>query len=134
MQECTFEYSIIRVVPRVEREEFMNVGVLVSCPFQDYLEARVELSRVRLAAFAPDADFEEIDEYLRVIPRICAGGDEAGPIGQLPQRARFHWLVAPRSTIIQLSPVHSGLCSTPANALEALFEKMVALPNTIINR
>jgi hypothetical protein len=134
MQECTFEYSIIRVVPRVEREEFMNVGVLVSCPFQDYLEARVELSQQRLAAFAPGADFEEINEYLRVIPRICAGGEAAGPIGQLPQRARFHWLVAPRSTIIQLSPVHSGLCSTPANALEALFQKMVALPQTSVSK
>lgn len=134
MQECTFDYSIIRVVPRVEREEFMNVGVLLSCPFQDFLEARVELNRQRLAAFAPGADFEEIDEYLQVIPRICAGGDEAGPIGQLPQRARFHWLVAPRSTIIQLSPVHSGLCSMPADALEALFQKMVALPNTSPNR
>jgi hypothetical protein len=129
MQECTFEYSIIRVVPRVEREEFMNVGVLVSCPFQDFLEARVELSRKRLAAFDPHADFDEIDQYLRVIPRICAGGDMAGPIGQLPQRARFHWLVAPRSTIIQFSPVHSGLCHTPADAIEALFLKMVALPD-----
>lgn len=134
MQECTFEYSIIRVVPRVEREEFINVGVLLSCPFQDFLEARVALNRERLAAFTPDADFEEINEYLQVIPRICVGGEAAGPIGQLPQRARFHWLVAPRSTIIQLSPVHSGLCSTPANALEALFQKMVALPDRPANR
>lgn len=128
MQECTFEYSIIRVVPRVDREEFMNVGVVVSCPFQDFLEARVALDRQRLAAFAPHADLEVIDEHLRLIPLICAGGEEAGPIGRLPQRARFHWLVAPRSTIIQLSPVHSGLCSTPQDALDDLFAKMVALP------
>lgn len=128
MQECTFEYSIIRVVPRVEREEFMNVGVVVSCPFQDFLEARVVLDRQRLATFAPHADLEVIDEHLRLIPLICAGGEEAGPIGQLPQRARFHWLVAPRSTMIQLSPVHSGLCLTPQDALDDLFAKMVALP------
>ena len=128
MQECTFEYSIIRVVPRVEREEFMNVGVVVSCPFQDFLEARVALDQQRLAAFAPHADFAVIDEYLRLIPLICAGGEGAGPIGRLPQRARFHWLVAPRSTMIQLSPVHSGLCWTPHDALAALFQKMVALP------
>ncbi|HEX8650227.1 MAG TPA: DUF3037 domain-containing protein [Pyrinomonadaceae bacterium] len=120
-----FDYAIIRVVPRVEREEFINAGVIVSCPERQYLEALVELDRDRLASLDPTTDADRVEHYLESIPAICAGGEQAGPIGSLPQRARFHWLVAPRSTIIQTSPVHSGLCDDPRRALEDLLEKIV---------
>ena len=128
MQElCTFDYAIIRVVPRVEREEFINAGVILSCPDRQFLKARLELDVQRLAAFAPKLDPETIQEYLNTISIICEGGSDAGAIGQLPQRARFHWLVAPRSTIIQTSNVHSGFCTDPDAVLEHLLEKMVRL-------
>lgn len=121
----TFDYAIIRVVPRVEREEFMNAGVILSCPDRQFLKARLELNVQRLAAFAPSLEASTIQGYLDTISVICDGGVEAGAIGQLPQRARFHWLVAPRSTIIQTSNVHSGFCADPAAALEHLLETMV---------
>lgn len=123
----TFDYAIIRVVPRVEREEFINAGALLFCPTQDFLKARLELDLSRLAAFAPELDSTAIEAYLNTIPRICEG-IEAGPAGQMAQRARFHWLVAPRSTIIQFSPVHSGVCGDLDLALERLIEKMVRAP------
>jgi len=122
---CTFEYCIIRVVPRVEREEFLNAGVLLSCAEHAFLEARIELDRERLKALAPTTDLAMIDDHLNIIPLICAGGAAAGPIGGLPQRARFHWLAAPRSTIIQASTVHLGLCHSPDAALEHLLDCMV---------
>ena len=128
MPMCSFEYSVIRVVPRVEREEFLNVGVLLSCPERDFLQAHIELDPQRLQVFAPTLDLKVVEEYLSVIPRVCEGGEEAGPIGKLPSRARFHWLVAPRSTIIQCSPVHSGVCEDPQVALEHLLDCMVRLP------
>jgi hypothetical protein len=124
---CTFDYAIIRVVPRVEREEFINAGVILSCPDRQFLEARLDLNVQRLAAFAPALDAETIRGYLNTISIICDGGSDAGTIGQLSQRARFHWLVAPRSTIIQTSHVHSGFCADPEAALEHLLEKMVRL-------
>ena len=124
----TFEYSIIRIVPRVEREEFMNAGVLLSCHAHDFLQARIEVDWQRLKAFAPRLDLSSVQEHLDVIPLICAGGRGAGPIGQLPQRARFHWLVAPRSTIIQCSPVHLGMCHNLDTALEHLLNTMVRPP------
>src|SRR5262245_26568732 len=99
----TYDYAIIRVVPRVEREEFINVGVIVSCPARKFLEARIELDEERLKALAPTLDLDSIRIHLAAIPAICAGGEQAGPIGKLSQRERFHWLVAPRSTIIQTS-------------------------------
>lgn len=123
----TFDYAIIRVVPRVEREEFMNAGVILSCPARQFLKARIELNAQRLATFAPQLEAATIQGYLDTINVICDGGSDAGAIGQLPQRARFHWLVAPRSTIIQTSQVHSGFCADPAAALEHLLEKMVRL-------
>ena len=121
----SYDYAVIRVVPRVDREEFMNVGVIISCPAKDFLEARIEMDEVRLLAFAPGIDLEAVRAHLASIPRICAGGPNAGPIGQLSARERFHWLVAPRSTIIQTSPVHTGRCHDPANALQRLVETMV---------
>ncbi len=121
----SFDYALVRVVPRVEREEFINAGVVLYCLTRRFLDARVELDERRLLALAPDADVELIRSHLRSIPRICTGGKPAGPIGQLSQKERFHWLVAPRSTMIQTGPVHSGLCEDPAKALEQLLQRMV---------
>lgn len=122
---CSYDYAVIRVVPRVDREEFMNVGVIISCPAKDFLEARIELDEERLLALAPQVDLEAVRAHLASIPRICAGGPEAGPIGQLSPRERFHWLVAPRSTIIQTSRVHSGRCTEPGPVSERLLDRMV---------
>lgn len=121
----SFDYAIVRVVPRVERGEFLNVGVIVFASTAGFLDAKIELDRERLCALAPSIDCDAVESYLAAIPRICAGGSEAGDIGALPQRARFHWLVAPRSTVIQTSPVHSGVHENPAAALETLFAKLV---------
>jgi Protein of unknown function (DUF3037) len=121
----TYDYAIIRVVPKVEREEFVNVGVIVSCPARKFLEARIELDERRLLALDPTLDIETIRAHLATIPAICAGGEQAGPIGKLSQRERFHWLVAPRSTIIQTSPVHTGSCKDPSALLERLLDTMV---------
>ena len=121
-----FEYVIVRVVPRVERQEFANVGVVLSCPACHFLQAQIEPDWERLAAFAGSPlDKPLIAEYLKSIPRVCDGGREAGAIGLLPQRARFHWLAAPRSTMIQTSPMHSGLCENPSVMLENLMARMV---------
>lgn len=126
MQELnTYDYAIIRVVPRVEREEFVNAGVIVSCMKIKFLEARVEINEDRLRALFPAINMEEVSRHLETIPIICKGGKEAGPIGQLSQRERFHWLVAPRSTIIQTSPAHSGKCSDPYATLDRLMKQMV---------
>jgi hypothetical protein len=122
---CTYDYAIVRVVPKVEREEFVNVGVIVSCPDRGFLEARIELNEQRLLALDATHDIAAIRAHLAAIPTICAGGEQAGPIGQLPQRERFHWLVAPRSTVIQTSPVHTGRCTDPSDVLEHLLETMV---------
>ena len=89
---CLFDYAVIRVVPRVERQEFLNVGVLLSCPMHDFLDAKIELNRARLQAFAPTIDLDCIEAHLQTIPLICAGGEAAGPIGEMAQRARFYWL------------------------------------------
>ncbi|MBV9926238.1 MAG: DUF3037 domain-containing protein [Acidobacteria bacterium] len=127
-EPCPFDYAVVRVVPRVERGEFVNAGVIVSCPSQNYLRARVELDAARLAALDPTFDRETVERHLAAIPLICEGGAGGGPIGLLPQRARFHWLVAPRSTIIQTSPVHTGFCEDGDRVLEHLFERMVLPP------
>ena len=122
---CTYDYAVIRVVPKVERAEFVNAGVIVSCPAREFLAARIELDERRVAALDPTLDLETVKAHLAAIPIVCAGGERAGPIGDLSQRERFHWLVAPRSTIIQTSPVHSGSCREPAAVLERLLETMV---------
>lgn len=123
--QSIYDYAIIRVVPKVEREEFINVGVIVSCLGKNFLEARIELNEQRLMALDSTLDIESISAHLATIPAICAGGEQAGPIGRLSQRERFHWLVSPRSTIIQTSPVHTGRCNDPAAVLERLLETMV---------
>ena len=122
---CPYDYAIIRVVPKVEREEFVNAGVIVSCPARGFLEARIDLDEERLTAIDPTLDVESIRAHLATFPAICIGGEQAGPIGQLTQRERFHWLVAPRSTTIQTSPVHTGTCENPTDLLEHLLDTMV---------
>lgn len=121
----TYDYAIIRVVPKVEREEFVNVGIVVSCPTQKFLEAQIELNETRLVAIDPTLDLETVKGHLAAIPILCAGGKAAGPIGQLPQRERFHWIVAPRSTIIQTSRVHTGICTHLPAVMERLLDTMV---------
>ena len=126
--EHTYDYAIIRVVPRVERGEMINVGVVLSCPAGDYLDAGVEVDEPRRRALDAKQDIDAIRAHLASIPAICRGGADAGPIGSLPQRNRFHWLVSPRSTIIQMSPVHTGRTGNPAAALDKLMDTMVRRP------
>lgn len=123
----SYDYAILRVVPRVEREEFVNAGVILFCLERDFLGARVALPRARVLALFPGADLPLIEDHLAAVPRICEGGPSAGPIGRLTRRERFHWLVAPRSTVVQVSPVHTGLCEEPARALDDVFERMVGV-------
>jgi hypothetical protein len=124
----SFEYAIVRVVPRVERGECFNAGVVVWCRSLMWLGARVALDHARLVALAPDADVPMIAAHLESIEKIAAGGAQAGPIGLLEAPERFRWLVAPRSTTIQFSDVHEGLCEDPAEALTHLFETLVLPP------
>lgn len=129
---ASFDYALVRVVPRVERGECMNAGVILLCRQRRFLGARIALDEGRLRAFAPYLTTTEMDEiraHLAVIPAICAGGADAGPIGRLGQAERFHWLVAPRSTVVQPGPVHAGLCDEPAAALDHLLATMVRLPS-----
>ncbi len=126
-----FDYAIVRVVPRVEREEYINAGVIQFCRRLRFLDARIELDLERLAALAPDLNPTLVQEQLDVIPRVCSGGTGAAPIGLLPQAERFHWLVAPRSTIIQTSPVHSGLCENAEAELDHLLTTMVRRPKPV---
>ena len=123
--EYTYDYAIVRIVPRVERGEQINVGVILSCVDADFLDARIELDEARLLALDPSPDLDAIREGLATIAAVCAGGANAGPIGALPQRGRFRWLVSPRSTVIQMSPVHTGRTTDPPAALERLLETMV---------
>ena len=125
---CAYDYAIVRVVPRVERQEFVNAGVILSCPAQDYLEARIELDEERLRMLDPAVDIEAVRRHLASIPLICAGGAQAGPIGQLSRRERFHWLVAPRSTIIQVSPAHAGRSADPQATLVHVLCTLVRRP------
>jgi hypothetical protein len=123
--EYTYDYAIIRVVPRVDRGEQVNVGVILSCADTDYLDARIEVDESVLVALDPTIDLAAVRTNLDVIPAVCRGGPDAGAIGLLPPRARFRWLVAPRSTIIQPSPVHTGRTSDPAGCLERLMDRVV---------
>jgi hypothetical protein len=124
----SFDYAIVRVVPRVERGELINAGVIVSCPTQSYLAARIALDTARLGALSPATDLAEVEAALALIPLIAAGDPRGGPIAALPRGERFHWLVAPRSAIIQTSPVHTGLCDQPGAALDQLVARLVIAP------
>ncbi len=127
--QSTYDYAVIRVVPRVEREEFVNVGVILSCPDHRFLGCRIELDEDRVRALDPEVDIESIRLHLATIEKICEGGEDAGPIGKLTPRERFHWLVSPRSTVIQTSPAHAGRCSDPEGTLEHLMNRMVRIPS-----
>ena len=122
---CTFDYAVLRLVPRVELEEFFNVGVILSCPAFKFLESRTSVNESLLRCFDPELQLATVNQYLDVIPKICAGDEQAGPIARLTQRERFYWLTAQRSTIIQSSPVHTGLTDDPKATLEHLFAKYV---------
>ena len=121
-----FQYVVIRVVPRVEREEFINAGVVLFCRICSYLEARVELNTRLLTALAPEADTESIQAQLNAYVRIAAGDVTAGPVARLSQSERYHWLSAPSSTVVQTSPGHTGICSDPGATLAHLFAKLVS--------
>jgi hypothetical protein len=121
----TYDYAIVRVVPRVERGEFVNAGIILSCDIERILEACIELDEAALIALHAAVDLELVRKTLAAIPAICAGGAKAGEIGRLSARERFHWLVSPRSTIVQMSPVHTGQCSDVSTALEHLMQRMV---------
>jgi Protein of unknown function (DUF3037) len=123
-----FSYAVFRVVPRVERGERMNVGVLVFSRPAGFLGVRTHLDEARLAAFWPELDARSVRPHLSALERIAAGDPDAGPIAALDLTARFHWLVAPSSTIIQPSEVHTGLCGEPEQELEKLFRALVVLP------
>jgi hypothetical protein len=123
--EYTYDYAIIRVVPRVDRGEQVNVGVILSCADTDFLDARIEVDEEVLRAIDPDVDLAAVRANLEVIPAVCRGGPDSGPIGMLPLRNRFRWLVAPRSTIIQPSAVHTGRTADPAACLEHLMDRVV---------
>ncbi len=127
-ERSAFNYAVIRVVPHVEREEFVNVGVVLFCKTRRFLDARIRLDHARLAALSSELDIEMIQAELDLIPRICAGGKSAGPIGELSPEERFRWITSPRSTSIQFSPVHAGLAEDPRAALDDLFEKLVDKP------
>ena len=126
-QPATYDYAIVRVVPRVERGEFVNAGVILACAAHGFLQARIELDETRLLALDPAVDLPTIRAALAAIPAICAGGAAAGALGRLSLRERFDWLVAPRSTSVQTSPVHSGRCGDLQATLEHLLSRMVRL-------
>lgn len=124
----SFEYALVRVVPRVERGECLNAGAIVWCKGAQWLGARVALDRARLLALAPDADVAMLEAHLASIERIARGDADAGPLARLEPRERFAWLVAPRSTAIQVSEVHEGLCDDPRAALDHLVATLVLAP------
>jgi hypothetical protein len=120
-----FQYAIVRVVPRVERGECVNAGVVLFCRPRRYLDVRIALDEARLLALAPDVDLDAVRGHLDALRRIAEGDETAGPIAALPASERFHWLVAPSSTIIQCSPVHTGLTDDPEVELERLVAQLV---------
>ena len=125
---ATYDYAVVRVVPRVDRGEFINAGVILACASHGFLKARIELDDTRLLALDPRADLQSIRATLAAIPLICAGGQAAGAQGRLSLRERFDWLVAPRSSSVQTSPVHSGRCDALEATLERLVQRMVRTP------
>ena len=125
----TYDYAVVRVVPRVERGEFINAGVIMSCAASQSLQACIELDEVRLLALDPGADVAGLRMALAALPVICAGGAAAGALGKLSVRERFHWLVAPRSSSIQTSAVHTGQCADLTRTLEHLMQRLVRTPS-----
>jgi hypothetical protein len=126
----TYDYAVVRVVPRVERGEFLNAGIILSCDVERILEARIDLDERALLALDPSVDLELVRKGLSAIIKVSAGGAAGGAIGKLTARERFHWLVAPRSTIVQTSPVHTGQCTDLKAALDHLMLQMVRRPQS----
>ena len=124
-ERCAYDYAVVRIVPDVARGEYLNAGVILFAKTQGALLARVVIDEPRVRAFAPGVDLQAIRAHLESIERICAGGAAAGPHAGLSASERFHWLTAPRSTVIQTSPVHSGLCDDPASEVDRLFSRLV---------
>jgi hypothetical protein len=124
-EQDLFEYAVIRVVPKVEREEFLNVGVILYCAKQKFLQIKYDVNEERLNAFCKEPDCKMLREYLHAFEQVCAGSAEAGEIGKLPIAERFRWLTATRSTVVQTSKVHPGLCDNAGEKLEKLFEELV---------
>jgi hypothetical protein len=131
LDRCAFDYAVVRVVPRVDRDEFINAGVIVFSPQKKFLQARTQVDEARLLALWPALDLEAVRRHLDAIPRIASGEPNAGPIAQLSQSQRFHWLTSPRSTVIQVSPVRTGLTSEPAEVLERLKKELVETASKI---
>ena len=126
MPEPAYDYAVIRIVPRVDREEFVNAGVIVFCPALGYLGCKVEVPETRLRALAPTLELGPVRRHLEAFVEICEGDPGGGPIAALPLNERFHWLVHPRSTSLQTSPVHAGCTADPAKTLQHLFETLVS--------
>jgi hypothetical protein len=122
---ASFDYAVLRVVPRVERGEFINVGVILLCREKRFLGARVHVDEQRLQALWPAIDLEAIRQHINAVTRICTGNESAGPIAKLSQSERFHWLTSPRSTVMQTSPVHTGLCTETESLLDRLYTQLV---------
>jgi hypothetical protein len=126
---CAFDYAIVRWVPRVEREEFINIGVIVHAPARAFVSCALRVDRARLASFAPDlsdAELDEVERHVAAWGSVCQGHESAGSIARLSPSERFHWLVAPRSTMLQTSPVHTGMTDDPVATLARLFQTVVA--------
>ena len=121
----SYDYALIRLVPSVERGECLNVGVILFCRTLGFLGARIHLNATRALALSPDLDLAAIQQQLDTMMLICKGGPEAGDLGKMSQSERFQWLVSPRSTVIQISPVHEGVGDDPESALEHLLKTMV---------
>ena len=122
---ASYSYTLIRVVPRVERGEYVNVGVVVFCSARAFLGARVVLDPTRLRALAPQLEMAHVERHLRALLHIANGDARGGPIAELPPSERFHWLSAPRSTIIQPAPAHGGVTNDPQTTLDELFANLV---------
>jgi Protein of unknown function (DUF3037) len=120
-----YEYAVIRIVPRVEREEFLNVGIILYCSKQGFLQAKYQLDKNKLEAFSNSLEYDDLEKYLQTWERICIGGKSAGPIGMLPIASRFRWLTATRSTIVQTSKVHPGFCTDAQETLNHLYSTLV---------
>jgi hypothetical protein len=127
-EQVPYEYAVLRVVPRVERAEFVNAGVIVFSRQRKVLTARISLDEDRLRALWPAVDVEAIRKHLDAVNRICAGDAEAGPIARMSQSERFHWLTSPKSTVIQVSPVRTGLSAEPEKVADTLVRELVELP------
>lgn len=127
-ERAPYAYAVIRLVPRVERGECVNVGVVLFCRARRFLAARTLLDETRIGALAPGIDLEAVARYLAIVERVAAGDPAGGPIAALPATDRFGWLVAPASTIIQPGPIHGGASADPKQTLAALYNRLVASP------